>query len=137
MDDRAGSGDRAIRVALGEPQYRGGDTHLTAFAVLVVEFGQHLFDLLGFAEAYQGLQEQSPGRRDEVMRHDEAAGQCLGGAESGSRLGGPVAGQVEQPAYVVDPQGRGGLGAGAEGTLGLLDPVRFSQRLSGESLVLE
>jgi hypothetical protein len=83
VDDWAGCGDRATRVALGEPQYRGGDTHLTAFAVWVVEFGQGLLDLLGFAEAHQGLQEQSPGRHDEVMRHDEAAGQCLGGAETG------------------------------------------------------
>src|SRR5262249_40288500 len=83
VDDRASCGDRATWVALGEPQYRGGDTHLIAFAVLVVEFGQGPFDPLGFAEAHQGLQEQSPGRRDEVMRHNEAVGQCLGGAESG------------------------------------------------------
>ncbi len=33
--------------------------------------------------SHQGLQEQSPGRHDEVMRHDEAAGQCLGSTETG------------------------------------------------------
>ena len=56
------------------------------------------------------------------MRCGEAPGQPLGGLEGGQRVGVTAARQLEQPADVVDPQHRRGLGFGSEGALGALDP---------------
>jgi hypothetical protein len=104
-----------MRVVLRKLEHRGGDTHLAAVAILVVQLGQGLFDVLGVAEAYQSLHQQSPRRKGQVMRRDEAADQCLSGAECRQRLCRPAAGQFEQPAYVVDSQRGRGRGFRAEG----------------------
>jgi hypothetical protein len=38
-------GGRRVRVIVGEPQYRGGDARLPAFAVVFVESGEGLLGL--------------------------------------------------------------------------------------------
>ena len=58
--DRGERGEGGLRVALGQPQRRGGDADRVAFAVLLAEPGQKLPGPLGLAEADQGMHQQGP-----------------------------------------------------------------------------
>jgi hypothetical protein len=49
--DRGERGERGLRVAVGESQFRGGDADLPALAVLLAEPGQELLSTPGLAEA--------------------------------------------------------------------------------------
>jgi hypothetical protein len=82
-----------------------------------------LFGAFRLAEAYQGLQQQCPYPHDEQVRCGEEPGQSLGGQESGQRVGVPAASQLKQPAEVVHPDPRRGLGFRPDRALGALDPA--------------
>ena len=122
VQDRREGGGRRVRVVLGEPQRRGGDTHLAVFAVLVAEAGEDLLGAFGLAEAHQGVQHKGPRRRDEQGRRGQAPGQPFGGTEGGQRVGVPATRQLELAAAMVDQQRHRRLGFRSEVALGALGP---------------
>ena len=115
-------GECGLRVALGKPQFRGGDADLVAVAVFLAEPGQELPGPLGLAQAYQGMHQQGPYPDGEVVRPGEPPGHRLAGLQRGQRRGVPVSLQLKRPADVPDRQYGRGLGVGGEGALGALDP---------------
>ena len=122
VDDGGERGGRRLRVIPGEPQRRNGHAHLSAFTFPVPQFGEGIAGVLRFAEPHQSQQQQRAYRRDEVGGRGQAATQGLGGLQGGQRFRVPAAGQLQQPAYVLDSQHRGGLGLGPDGGFGPLNP---------------
>ena len=74
---------RRVGVVLGEPQHRGGDTHLPAVAVMFTEADERFLCTLRLAEANQGVHEHCPHPRHKLVRCGQVPGQLLGGSESG------------------------------------------------------
>jgi hypothetical protein len=56
VEDGRQSGDRRVRVVLGEPQRRRGDAHLATVALRTVHLGQELLDPLRLARQHERLQ---------------------------------------------------------------------------------
>jgi hypothetical protein len=124
VQDRLERHGRRVRIVLGEPQRRGGDTHLATVAVGVADVGKNLLGLLGPAEAHQGVQEPCPHRPGERVRRGQVPGQPLGGPERGQRIGVPPEGQLHLAARVLDSHRRHGRGFRSDRALGAPHPGR-------------
>jgi hypothetical protein len=118
-----------VRIVLGKPQRRGGDTHLAAVAIGYALADEDLLGRLGLADAHQGVHKPGPRRRDERVLRSQVPGQPFGVPERRQRIGVPAAGQLDPPADMVDRQRRHGLSFRSDGALDAPPPGPASSGL--------